>query len=373
MFKKILTLGGLLALIAIIVIIKVLQIKALIAAPKPVENDSVSSAPATELTWNPTINLIGDVTAVQGVTLAAELDGKIVGINVESGARVKAGDILIQQDVTSETAQLRSLEAASEYAKITLKRQHELLEKQTISQADLDNSDSQYKQSVAAADNIRATIAKKTIRAPFDGRVGIRLVNVGQVLKAGDQILPLQQLDPIYVNFLVPQQRLSVLKTGISVKLTSDSAPDKSFTGTVTAIDPNVDPSTRNVKVQATLKNEGELLRPGMFVNVEVALPQENKVIAIPTTAILYAPYGDSVFIVDKKKNETTGQMETVARQSFVQLGESRGDFVAVTSGLKPGEEVVTAGVFKLRNGVAITVHNEGAPVAQIAPKPNDT
>ena len=373
MFKKLFTLGGVLALIAIIVVIKVLQIKTLIAAPKPVENQTVSTATASSQSWKPTIALIGSMTAVQGVTLAAELDGKIVGISVESGAKVKKGDILIQQDISSETAQLASMQATIELAEVTLKRQKELLEKQTISQADLDNAVAQYKEAVASADNIKATIDKKTIRAPFDGRVGIRLVNVGQVLKAGDQILPIQALDPIYVTFLVPQQRLSQLTEGLPVSLTSDSAPDTAFTGTITAIDPNVDTATRNVKVQATFKNPKELLRPGMFVNVEVELPTTADVTAIPTTAILYAPFGDSVFIVSKEKNETTGAMETVARQAFVKLGESRGDFVAVTSGLKVGDEVVTGGVFKLRNGVAITVNNTMSPDAQLAPKPNDT
>ena len=373
MLKKLSVIGAMLAVVVIIALIKVLQIKALIAAPIPTEVQTISAAPAVKQEWVPTIEVVGSVAPVQGVTIAAELDGKVVGVSVNSGSHVKAGDLLVQQDISVETAQLRSAEAAADLAKVSLLRSRELLAKSTVSQSDYDSALAQYKQAVAQIDNIKSVIAKKTLRAPFDGTVGIRLVNLGQSLKAGDAIIPLQALEQVYVNFLVPQQRLQDLREGLKIEATSDSFPGELFSGVITAVDPLIDSATRNVKVQATFPNAQEHLKPGMFVGVRIFLPKADPVVVVPASAILYAPYGDSVFLVEEKKDPDTGKTGLVARQQFVKVGGSRGDFVSLVSGVKAGDTVVTTGVFKLRNGVAVTVDNSLAPTVQLAPKPNDS
>jgi len=239
--------------------------------------------------------------------------------------------------------------------------------------AETDAADAQAKQAQAQADNIRTVIAKKSIRAPFTGRLGLRLVNLGQILKDGDPIATLQTMDPIYVNFALPQQRLPEIAVGHVIRLRSDAAPGQAFEGKITAISPEIDPSTRNFRVQATFANRDEKLRAGMFVNVGVILPTHSKVLAIPATAVAYAPYGDSIFIVEEKKNPKSGQMEKVLRQQFVRLGESRGDFVSVVEGVKPNDVVVTSGVFKLRAGMPVVIDNTLAPAAQLAPKPSNS
>jgi membrane fusion protein (multidrug efflux system) len=377
MFKRLsITVGGLILLVGILGGIKALQFQTMIAAgaAMTMPPEPVTTAQAGEEAWAPTIESIGSLTAVQGVNVAAELDGKIVRIAFEPGSTVKEGDLLVQQDTSTEEAELRSAEASVTLAKVGLNRAHELIAQSTISQSELDSAEAQYKQAVAQADNIRATSAKKTIRAPFAGRLGIRLVNLGQSLKSGDPIVSLQALDPIFVDFLLPQQRLADLARDLVVRVTSDAlAPNEVIEGKITAINPDVDSATRNVRVQATLANPRERLHPGMFVNVSVVLPKTDDVLVIPATAVLYAPYGDSVFVVEDKKDEKTGVTGKVVRQQIVRLGEHRGDFVVVTSGLKAGETVVTTGVFKLRNGIAVTVDNRLAPHAELAPKPNDT
>jgi membrane fusion protein (multidrug efflux system) len=241
-----------------------------------------------------------------------------------------------------------------------------------ISQADHDLAMANSAQSLAQVDTIRAAIARKTIRAPFSGRLGIRQVNLGQMLREGDQIVTLQALDPIYVDFSLPQQQLSQVRIGLPVRLTGDVLGSDAMTGRITAITPLVDAETRNVKIQATVANKGERLRPGMFVNVSVGLPQRQKVLAVPATAVLYAPYSDSVFVVEEKTDEKKGTKGLVLRQQFVRLGEKRGDFVAVTSGLKEGETVVSTGVFKLRNGQAAVIDNKLSPQFQQNPRPEN-
>lgn len=373
--KFILTFIGIVALAGFLVGTKVIQIKAMIAAGENavVPAEVVTSATVKEDTWENTLSVTGSIAPVQGVTVSAEMAGKIVKIAFEAGAMVKAGDLLVQLDITSEEAQLRAAESSVALAKLNLDRSKELLGKTTISQAEFDASDAQFKQASAQADTIRATIAKKTIRAPFAGRLGLRLVNLGQNLKEGDPIASLQTLDPIYVNFSLPQQRVSAVAPGAIVRITSDAAPSENYEGKINAVNPEIDAATRNVRVQATLANPAEKLRPGMFANVVVVLPTQEKVLAIPATAVLYAPYGDSVFLIEEKKNEKTGKMEQVLRQQFVRLGTARGDFVAVASGLKAGDMVVTSGVFKLRGGMAVTIDNKLAPDAQLAPKPSNS
>ncbi len=254
-------------------------------------------------------------------------------------------------------------------AKINLDRARELIGKASISQSEVDTADAQFKQAAAQADNVRAAIAKKTIRAPFTGRLGIRLVNLGQTLKEGEGIVSLQTLDPIFINFTLPQQELARLAISLTVRVTSDAAPGQALEGKITAINPEVDASTRNVRVQATLANPSFVLRPGMFASAAVVLPSKDTVLAIPASAVLYAPYGDSVFVVEPAK-EGGGQ---VVRQQFVRLGVARGDYVAIKSGLKVGETVVTTGVFKLRNGTAVTVDNTLSPDFKLDPKPTDS
>ncbi len=372
MQKKLsITAGALLLLIAIIGGIKALQIKAMIAAgasavPPP---EPVTAAVAREDTWAPIISTVGSLTAVQGVTLSAQLDGTVASIAFQPGSSVKSGDLLVQMDISSEEAQLRAAEATVELARLNLERSRELLASQTISQSQFDSDSAAYKQASAQADNIRATIAKKTIRAPFTGRLGIRLINLGQTLKAGDAIVSLQALDPIYADFYLPQQELVRINSGLSVRVTGDAIGDgKVLEGRITAINPDVDSATRNVRVEATLANPDERLRPGMFVDIGVVLPTGQKVVAIPASSVLYAPYGDSVFVVVDGKG--SGK---VVRQQLVRLGEARGDFVEIASGIKAGDTVVTTGAFKLRQGMAVTVNGALSPDAQIAPKPNDS
>jgi membrane fusion protein (multidrug efflux system) len=354
---------------------KLMQFKAMGAAGAAmvIPAETVTATTAKEENWENNITATGSVVAVQGVTVSAEMAGKISKIAFESGSTVAEGDLLVQLDTSTEEAQLRAAEAGSALSKLNLNRAKELREKNTTSQADLDSTDAQAKQADAQADNIRAVIAKKTIRAPFAGRLGLRLVNLGQILKEGDPIVSLQTLDPIYVNFSLPQQRLAELSVGGLVRVTSDAALGETLEGKVTAVNPDVDAVTRNVRVQATLTNAGDKLRPGMFATVTVVLPTKENVRVIPVSAILYAPYGDSVFVIDEKKNEKTGQAEKVLRQQFVRLGTARGDFVAVVSGLKENESIVTSGVFKLRPGETVVIDNTLAPDAQLAPKPSDT
>ena len=354
---------------------KIMQFKAMGAAGAAmvIPAETVTATTAKEENWENDITATGSVVAVQGVTVSAEVAGKITKIAFEAGATVASGDLLVQLDTSIEEAQLRAAEAGSALGKLNLDRAKELREKNTTSQADLDTTDAQAKQADAQADNIRAVIAKKTIRAPFAGRLGLRLVNLGQILKEGDAIVSLQTLDPIYVNFSLPQQRLSELSVGGVVRVTSDAALGETLEGKVTAVNPDVDAVTRNVRVQATLTNAGDKLRPGMFATVTVVLPTKENVRVIPVSAVLYAPYGDSVFVIDEKKDEKTGQTEKVLRQQFVRLGTARGDFVAVVSGLKENESIVTSGVFKLRPGETVVIDNTLAPDAQLAPKPSDT
>ena len=371
--KTFLIILGLVAVLAVIVGVKVMQMSKLIHMKPPQVVESVSSTEAKQETWQQTLTSVGSLTAVQGVTVAAELDGKIVEIDFEAGASVNAGDVLVRQDTSAEEAQLRSAEATVELAKVNLKRTKELLDKATVSQAQYDSDEAGSKQSAAAADNIRATIAKKTIKAPFAGKLGIRLVNLGQSLKAGDAVVSLQALNPIFADFYLPQEQLGQVAVGQPVRLSGDAISGAAVVGKVTAISPDVDASTRNVRVQATVGNTKGILHPGMYVDVAVELPIVSKVLTIPATAVLYAPFGDTVYVIDSQTDKDTGDKQMVVRQQIVRLGARRGDFVIVTSGLKEGESIVTSGVFRLRPGSVVKVNNALAPDAQLAPKTSDS
>jgi membrane fusion protein, multidrug efflux system len=370
--KIIITAVALILVIGVLAGIKILQIKTLIGAKYSVPPEAVSTAVVASDTWQQTLTSVGSMTAVQGVTVAAELDGKIVDVSFEAGAWVKAGDVLVRQDTSVEEAQLRSAEAAVHLADVNLKRTKELLEKATVSQAQFDSDEANYEQAVASADNFRALVAKKTIKAPFSGQLGVRLINLGQSLKAGDSIVSLQALNPIFADFYLPQQDFAQLKQGLSVTISGDALPGKTVEGKVTAIQPDVDAATRNVRVQATVDNTAGLLHPGEFMNVAVELPASDKVLPIPATAVLYAPYGDSVYVVETKKDDA-GKDQLVVRQQIVRLGVQKGDYVAVTSGLKEGDTIVTSGVFKLRPGSTVVVNNSAAPDSKLAPTPGDS
>ena len=372
MKKKILiVVAGLGVVVAGLAAVKALQIRAMIAhgkeaVPPP---ETVTTAAVAAESWETALAAVGSLTAVQGVTVGAQLAGKIVEIAFEPGAKVKKGDLLVRQDTSSEEAQLPGAVAQANRARIARARDAEMLAEQIISQAAYDASVATAEQAEAQANDIRATIGKKTIRAPFAGRLGIRQVNLGQILREGDPIVTLQSLDPIYVDFTLPQQELVRLRTGLTVRVACDCLPGVTIDGRITAINPLVDTATRNVAVQATASNPAEKLRPGMFVNVAVGLPARQNVLAIPATAVLYAPYGDSVFVVVDDAKKPGGK---ALRQQFVRLGEKRGDFVAVTEGLKQGETIVSTGVFKLRNGQPVHVDNRLAPTFEKAPTPEN-
>ncbi len=372
--RVVFTIVGLFVLIGVLGGIKGLQISRMAAdgkqfVPPP---ETVTTVEVHSESWESLLFSVGSLEAVQGVMVTAELTGKVVHIAFEPGAMVRTGDLLVQQDISSETAQLRASEAAVALAKITLERTRKLLTEKTVSQSQYDSADAQFKQAVAQFDTIRAAIAKKTIRAPFAGRLGIRLINLGQILNEGEAIVSLQSLDPIFINFSLPQQQLVQAQPGLTVQVTTDALPGRTIEGKITAINPAVDIATRNLRVQATVANPQKRLRPGMFVNVAVVLPVQDKVLAIPATAVLYAPYGDSVFVVEEKKREQNSPPGKVVRQQFVRLGKKRGDFIAVSSGLNDGETIISTGVFKLRNGQAVVVDNTLAPEFKLKPKTND-
>ena len=376
MIKRIIiTIVGLLVVIGILGGIKGLQIERMIAqgkqfSPPP---EPVTTAVARKETWESLLTAVGSLEAVQGVIVTAELSGKVERIGFEPGTKVKTGELLVQQDISAENAQLRAAEANLTLAKIDLERKSKLLAQKTISRSEYDNAEAMFKEAAAQADTIRAAIKKKTIRAPFAGRLGIRLVNMGQVLKEGDAIVSLQLIDPIFVNFSLPQQQLAQVTSGLTVQVTTDALPGQVVDGKITAINPQVDAATRNIQMQATVGNPEERLRPGMFVNVAVVLPARKDVLAIPATAVLYAPYSDSVFVVEEKKEEKNAQPGQVVRQKFVRLGEKKGDYVAIVSGLEEGDTVVTTGVFKLRNGQSVVVDNAVTPEFKLNPKPEES
>jgi membrane fusion protein (multidrug efflux system) len=364
------TLIGLVVLVGVPIFIKMTQFAVMGAAPMQMPPEVVTAESARKDIWPSTVSATGTMVAVQGVTVGAELGGKIVEIDFESGDKVKAGDLLLRIDVTAEQAQLRSAEAAAKLAQLNLKRKRNLRKNKTVSQSELDTAEANFKQATAQVDNMRAAISKKTLRAPFAGNLGIRQVNLGQIVDTGTAVVTLQTIDPIYVDFSLPQQRFSVLAPGTEVKVTSDAAPNEIFKGKIIAVNPEVDQITRSVRVRATLDNSKELLRPGMFGNVEVLLPTKLDVLAIPATAVLYAPYGDTVFVIDGVADKSSGKEQLILRQRIVRLGETYGDFVSVTKGLKEGEKVVTSGVFKLRPKMAVVIDNSLAPEAKMAPEP---
>jgi membrane fusion protein, multidrug efflux system len=334
--------------------------------------EAVTTIVAKQAQWPATLTAIGTMAAVQGVAVSADLPGTVQRIHFESGQAVRAGDVLAVLDTQQEQTQLAASQAQRELARATFERMQGLLEQRVISRAEFDRATADSRQTAAHVGEIEAVIRRKTIRAPFSGILGLRQVNLGQYLAGGDPLVTLQSLNPIYVNFGVPQQSAGQIPIGRSVRVQTDDMAGAEWPGRVTAFDAMVSESTRNIQVQATLANPGGRLRPGMFVQTEVILGPSQAVIALPASAISYAPYGDSVFVVAELKDDQ-GRPYRGVRQQFVKLGPARGDQIAVLSGITPGDEVATSGLFKLRNGAAVQINNRVQPANSPAPKPGNS
>lgn len=354
------------------------MMKAMAAAKQPPA--TVSAADATPETWQPALNAVGTVAAVHGVSVTNELAGLVDRIDFQSGEFVKKGTLLVHLDTITEEAQLRSLKAATALAKLTLDRAKQLREGNVNAQSDLDTAQSQYDQAVGNEENEATLITKKNIVAPFDGYLGIRQIDVGQYLSPGTAIVTLTSLDPIYVNFTLPQQNVASVKNGQKILIKVDAFPGAPFEGEITAINAQLDNATRSIQLQATLPNADGRLKPGMFGEVAVLLPRQDQVITLPSTAITYNPYGDSVFVITEHRDkdgktitDEKGAPELVVQQQFVTIGETRGDQVSVIKGLKAGDKVVTAGQLKLRNGSTVVIKNDVPPANNPAPTPPNT
>jgi len=372
--RMLLMLAAVATLLGVIGFVKFRQVQEAMAQgasfqPPP---EAVTTIVATQETWEQTLDAIGTVTAVNGVVVSADLPGIVESIGFESGRQVAAGAVLVRLDTRQEKAQRAAAEARLALARANFERARGLREEGVVSQADLDAARAELDMAEASVGEIAATVDRKTIRAPFSGVLGIRQVHRGQYLAGGDPIVPLESLDPIHVDFAVPQQDLTRVTVGGTVRVSIEGPPAVSFDGRVTAIDAVVDAATRNVQVQATLANPGHRLHPGMFVRAQVVLPESAAVVALPASSILYAPYGDTVFIVETMKGPDGAEYLGV-RQQVVKLGSGRGDQVAVLSGVPAGAQVVTSGVFKLRNGAAVFVNNETLPGNDPAPKPQES
>ena len=368
--------------------IKALQIRALIAsAAFEMPPTTVSSVQAHMAEWPREIITVGELRAAQGVMVSAEEMGKVAEIAFESGQWVKKGSLLVQQDIAVESAELKAAEAAFDIAEINFKRAEKLIKNKTIARSEYDDTRSRFLQAKADLQTIGARIERKTIRAPFDGQLGVRQIDVGQVIQPLDPIVSLQALDPIYVNFAVPQKALPSIRLGQSVNISGDMLGGQTLTCAITAISPEVDFLTRQVLLQGTLNNrkakseqlapenepaeneasEPGVLRPGMFVDVALQVSAPETLLTIPTTAVLYAPYGNSVFIIE------TGEDNILSlKQVFVQLGRKRGDFISVLSGLSVEDQIVSTGVFKLFNGMQVVVDNRLTPEFEQQPAPDD-
>jgi membrane fusion protein (multidrug efflux system) len=374
MLKKIvLTALGIVVLAGVIVGIKALQIGALIEsgknAPKPIETISTTVVETDK--WVRSVESVGSLRAVQGADLSTETAGIVSRINFENGAEVREGDLLVELDTEAEQATLRSAEAEADLARTVYERTKTLRATNAIPQSDLDAAASQLRKVTALVEQLRATISKKQLRAPFTGRLGIREINLGQFVQNGNKIVSLQSLNPIFVDFLLPQQLISTVAPGQKILLRTDAYSGRVFVGELTAINSEVDRITRNIRLQGTLKNPDGALRPGMFARVEIFEGGEDEVLRIPLTAVFRAPYGDSVFVV-LEKDGPDGKKEKFVEQRFIRTGRAMGDFIAVTEGLKAGDTVASAGAFKLRNGAGVNIDNSLAPNPSKAPTPEN-
>lgn len=332
---------------------------------------TVSSVVAAESLWQPQIAAVGSLHAVQGSDLSAEVSGIVSKVGFNGGDNVKEGDLLVELRADSDAAKLKSLQATAQLARQTFGRAQKLYNGRTVSKAYLDNAAAALKSADAQAAEQQALVDKKIIRAPFAGKAGTIKVNVGQYVTPGQQLVTLQQLDPIHIDFALPQQQVPHISVGGKVIVTSDAYPGKSFEGEVTSFDPKVDPETRNVAVRAILANPEQLLLPGMFANIVLTVGKPQKFVTLPQTAIIFNPYGETVFVLEEAKDED-GNVTYTAKQKFVKLGDRRGDEIAVTEGVKAGEMVVSLGGFKLRNGTPVKINNELDVPNDANPQPVD-
>ena len=360
-------------MVAVIIGIKAMQIMDLIASGKTFQIPPISIQVTEAITqsWADQFDAVGTIESVQGVTLANEVAGKVEKIAFESGSMVAAGDVLVLLDKASEEAQLRSAMAAAELANLNLTRTRELRKTSVISQSELDTAESQHKNTAARVEELQWMLQKRTIKAPFAGRLGIRQIREGQFLQTGAPIVSLQSLDPVYVNFSLPQQRLSDLSVGMKVQAKTDALLGRIFEGRLNAIDAEIDPLTRNIALQATMANKDGGLRPGMFASVSAIAPEEKTHTVIPAMAVIFAAYGNSVFVV-KDEADKEGKSHLVCDQKFVRLGSRKGDFVAVEEGLEAGEKVVSAGGFKLHKGATVVIAEGERPALSTSPQPSE-
>jgi len=373
--KIAIAIAGLVLIVGGLVGVKALQVKTLVAAGKSFapQPETISSAEVREEKWQTTFTAIGSIAAVEGVNVTTEVAGLVREVAFESGALVDKDVVLVRLDTSSEEAQLKSIRAQLELARITLEREQKLRSQNIGSQSDLDTAEATMKQYEANAEATQTIIEKKTIRAPFAGRLGIRLINRGQYLDVGKPIVSLQSLTPIYANFYLPQQQLAQLNTGMRVRLETDAFGERKFEGKLTAINPDLDTATRSVGLQATFDNADQLLRPGMFARIEVLLPEEKNVLVIPATSVISDPYGQSVYLIESKSEGADGKPKLTVQQRFVRTGPAQGDFISVESGLKVGERVVSSGAFKLRSGMAVVENNELLPKTSETPHPSNS
>ena len=345
--------------------------------PPPV---AVSTFVARQDKWADDVEAVGTLVAVNGTDVTTEAGGVVRELLFTAGQPVKAGTVLVRLNSSNEAATLRALEASAKLAVTQRDRWRELGAQQLVSKAEVDERTSTAANTLAQVEAQRALIAQKTIRAPFDGVLGIRQVNLGQYLNPGDPIVRLQSLDPVYLDFSLPEQMVSKVSEAAQITATVDALPGKTFEGIITAIEPGVDPGTRNFQVQATLDNPGNALRPGSFAKVRFSTGGERSVVVIPQTAVSFNPYGNAVYVINEaapakgatgEDGKPAGPQLTV-KQRFIQTGTARGDLVAVTEGLKPGDRVVTSGLLKLRNDAVVTINNKVAPSSDSRPDPEN-
>ena len=381
--RMLIMLGGVLLLIAALAFGKFLQIKQLIAsAPKP-GAQTVSTATASAQEWQPQLSAVGTVTPFRGVDVTAEIAGLVRDVKFKSGQNVQRNAVLFELNADTDIAQLHALEAAAELAVTVLKRDQAQLAVQAISQAQVDADQADLKSKRALMAQQAAIVEKKTIRAPLSGRLGITTINPGQYVNPGDKLVTLQAIDPIYIDFYVPQKQISSLKVGQSLNLNNDAYPDQVFPAKISAINPKIDATSRNVLVEALLNNPKQQLLPGMFASVSVDLGAKNNYLTLPQTAITYNPYGSTVFVVVKNdqkdakaevKADTAAQTgdNLIVKQVFVTTGPTRGDQVAILKGLVAGQVVVTSGQLKLKNGTPVVVDNSVQPANSPNPAPQE-
>ncbi|MDC0664293.1 efflux RND transporter periplasmic adaptor subunit [Marinobacter sp. SS21] len=359
---------------AVVIGTKIYQFQAMAEAGAQfvIPPEPVNVMAAREVEWHPRISSVGSITAVRGTVIGTEAEGVVSRINFQPGSQVEQGDVLVQLDTRVEEAQLRSAQVAAQWARVRYNRARELSKTRHISDAEMDSASNELQQTEAEVRYLQAVMDRKTIRAPFAGKLGILEISVGNFLDKGSPVVSLQALDPVFVEFSLPQQHLGIIGEGLNVLVRTDSYPDHGFEGKITAINPAVDPSTRNVRLQATLNNPAGQLRPGMFVSLDLKLAQSRRALLIPATAVHYGPRGNSVFVVEEEQGEENAE-SMVVRQRTVKLGDRMGDFVIVEEGIGSGDQVVSTGVFKLRTGMSVVIDNRLAPEFSLAPRPDNS